>query len=213
MTEINSKSKLAIVISQLKGFENPKVREEQYITEPEIAAEMLWIMHMKQELDGKTIADLGAGTGILGLGALLLGAKKVFFVDKDNRALDIAKQNKEHLSEQGFELGEAVFVISDISEFDYKVDSVVENPPFGTRKKHADKEFLEKAFTLSDSVYSFHKTSTEKFVKAVSEDCNFKIEEKIDFKFPLHNTQDYHRRKIHRIDVSLFILKKQSSKV
>lgn len=209
MAEIASKSSLAVTLSRLKGFEKPKVREEQYITEPEIAAETLWLMHMRGELNDKTVTDLGSGTGILGLGALLLGAKKVFLVEKDEEAMEIAKQNHINLVSQDFELGEAVFVLSDINEFNEKVDIVVENPPFGTKEAHADKVFLEKAFSLADTVYSFHKTSTSKFVSAVSEDNEFNVTEKINFSFPLKAVHDFHRRQIHRIEVTLFRLERK----
>lgn len=41
------------------------------------------------------------------------------------------------------------------------VDTVVMNPPFGTRKKGADMEFLSAAMKVaSRAVYSLHKTST-----------------------------------------------------
>lgn len=212
MAEISSKSSLAVVLSKLKGFEKPKVREEQYTTEPEIAAELLWNMHMRGELDGKTIADLGSGTGFLGLGALLMGAKRVILVEKDKEAVKTAKQNLEFLKSQGFELGESVFKEMDVEEFSEiggRADFVVENPPFGTRQEHIDKAFLKAAFAIADTVLSFHKTSTEKFVIAFAKDNGFRAAEKLDFKFPLHATQDYHTRKLHRIDVTLYRLEKE----
>jgi len=207
MKKIASKSSLAIVLSKLLVFKSPKVRVEQYPTEPEIAAELLWLMHMRKELDGKTIADLGAGTGILGLGALLLGAKKAFLVDKDKDALDIARQNYAKLSGE-FRIGEAVFVLSDVSEFNEEVDVVVENPPFGTRQEHADRAFLEKAFSTADVVYSFHKSSTEKFISAIAKDRGFRVSEKVEIRFPLKAAHEFHTRKVFRIDVTLYRLEK-----
>lgn len=203
MGKIASKSSIAIALSRLKGFEKQKVREEQYPTEPEIAAEMLWLMHMRNELDGKTVADLGSGTGILGIGALLLGAGKVFFVDKDKEAMEIAEENYKGLQEN-FELGEAVFVLKDVKDFDENADVVVENPPFGTKEEHADRAFLEKAFSTADVIWSFHKSSTERFVLAFAKDSNFDVAEKINFRFPIHAAHDFHTRKIHRIDVTLY---------
>jgi len=208
MKEINSKSSLAIVLSKLKGFEKQKLSEEQYPTEPEIAAEMLWLMFLRREIEGKVIADLGSGTGILGFGALLLGAKKVFLVEKDNDAMDIAKQNHEMLKNEDFDVDMAEFILSDVNEFNEKVDVVVENPPFGTKEEHADKAFLEKAFSIAPMVYSFHKTSTEKFISAISKDNGFKVAEKIDIKFPLKKAHSFHTRKIFRIDVTLYRLEK-----
>jgi putative methylase len=209
MKEIASKSDLAIFLSRLKGFKKPKADAEQYMTEPEIAAELLWVMKMRNEIDGKTIADLGSGTGILGIGALLLGARKVFLVDKDADAMEAAKQNLDYLKAEGYKLGKAVFVLGDIQMFNERADAVVENPPFGTRQEHADKAFLEKAFATADVVYSFHKTSTEKFVRAVSGDNGFDVAEKADYAFPLKRTQEHHTRRMHRIEVSLYRLEKK----
>ena len=81
-----------MIFSRLKGFSEAKVRVEQYPTEPAIAAEVLWKAIMAGEIQEKTIADLGCGTGILGIGCLLLGSKRVFFVDIDPGALEIWKK-------------------------------------------------------------------------------------------------------------------------
>lgn len=46
-----------------------------------------------------------------------------------------------------------------------KSDIVVMNPPFGTKRKNADREFLQAAFTIAEeTVYSLHKTSTRSFI-------------------------------------------------
>ena len=47
----------------------------------------------KQDLDGKTIIDYGCGSGILGIAALLLGAKQVIAVDNDPQALLASRDN------------------------------------------------------------------------------------------------------------------------
>lgn len=44
-------------------------------------------------LEGVSILDMGCGSGILGIGALLLGAKDVLAVDIDKNAVDIAVKN------------------------------------------------------------------------------------------------------------------------
>ncbi len=209
MKEISSKAGLAIALSKLKGFEKPKAREEQYLTEPEIAAELLWLMKMRGELDDKTVADLGSGTGMLGLGALMLGARKAFLVDKDREAMDIARQNLKQLEDEGYKLGVAVFALLDIADFKKGADFVVENPPFGTRKEHADRAFLEKAFSTAPIVYSFHKTSTEKFIISFAEDRGFAVSDRIKMDFPLKAAHDFHMRKIHRVKVTLFRLERK----
>ena len=165
-------------------------------------------MHMRGELDGKVVADLGAGTGMLGIGALILGARKVFLVEKDRDAMAVLKQNLDSAAKKGIVGGEAVPVLSDIADFNEKVDVVVENPPFGTRQEHIDRMFLGKAFSIAQIVWSFHKESTSKFVEAFAKDSGFAASPPIKFRFPLHAAHEFHKRRIHRIDVSLYRLEK-----
>jgi len=47
----------------------------------------------EQDLAGKTVIDYGCGSGILGIAALLLGAKQVFAVDIDPQAVLATNQN------------------------------------------------------------------------------------------------------------------------
>ena len=69
-----SKGRLGVILSRLRVFYKAKVRVEQYPTDSEIAAQMLWESHLRGDIEGKVIVDLGCGTGILGIGALILGA-------------------------------------------------------------------------------------------------------------------------------------------
>jgi len=206
--KVGSKKALEIVLSGLEGFQEPKVRVEQYSTEADIAAEVLWQAYMKGDI-GKVSVDLGCGTGILGLGLLALGAEKVYFIDSDQKVMDIAKANLAKL-ESEYNTGKAIFRCQDINDFNEPVDLVIQNPPFGTKVRHSDKIFLEKGFEVGKIVYSFHKSSTKKFVDAFSKDKNFKITDVFDFSFPLKATMKHHTRKIKRINVSCFRFEKIS---
>ena len=203
MADIRSKSMLAIALSKLKGFENAKVSAEQYETDSEIAAEVLWQASLIGDIS-KVSVDMGSGTGILGIGALLLGARKVWFIDNDAKVSDIARENLAKVKSEFSVDGEAVFLCQDINDFNEKADVVLQNPPFGTKVRHADRIFLEKAIKLAPVVYSFHKTSTKSFVERFCRDNNCKITHVWDFKFPIKAKHSFHKRKIHRIDVSCF---------
>ena len=50
-----------------------------------------------QDLQGKTVLDFGCGSGILGIAALLLGAKQVIAIDNDPQALDSTLDSSIHL--------------------------------------------------------------------------------------------------------------------
>ena len=198
---LGSKSRLAIELSKLKVFEDPDPHSEQYPTDSEIAADMLWKASFNEEIPNHAIADLGAGTGILGIGALLMDAKKVYFVEKDPKAIELLKQNldlirKTHEIKGGHEIFQG-----DINEFNVKVDLVIQNPPFGTRKEHADREFLLKAFTISPTIISFHKAVTKKFIEKIAEDNHYKITHYWEYDLPIKATQLFHKRAIHRIKV------------
>ena len=208
MTEINSKSRLAIALSRLEGFSEPKVRQEQYLMDSEIGASVLWNAWLLGDIRGKVIADLGCGTGMLGIGALMLGAKQVLFVDMDKNALETAKNNILKVKSEGYSLGKAEFICSNIVEIKIKADLIIQNPPFGTKIRHNDILFLKKALETASIVYSFHKSESKSFLERFSAKKNAKITHVWDFKFPLKATLPFHRRKIHRIDVSCFRFEK-----
>ncbi|MEA2035907.1 MAG: METTL5 family protein [Nanoarchaeota archaeon] len=199
-----SKSGVEIVLSALRGFEEAKVSVEQYPTDSEVAAIVLWDAYMKGDIEGKVIVDLGSGTGILGIGTMLLNAQKVYFVESDGCAMEIAKDNRDKVESEGL----AEFCLMDVNEFDKKVDVVIMNPPFGVKSEHSDRVFLEKAFSIADVVYSFHKSETKGFIERFANAKNFAISQVTDFSFPLKATMRFHEKKIKRINVSCFRLLK-----
>ncbi len=200
-----TKSQLAIRLSKLKQLEEPKPHLEQYPTESEIAAEVLWFAYMNKDIN-KTIADLGCGTGLLGIGALLLGAEKVLFVDIDDKSLEIAKQNIESINKDFLKKSE--FIKSDIKDFKKQADIVIQNPPFGIKLKHADKTFLETAFKTSPIIYSFHKLETKNFINKLAENHSFRITHFWTFDWPLKQTMSYHKKKLQYIKVGCWRLEK-----
>lgn len=198
-----NKKELAIQLSKLKQIEKPIAKLEQYQTESENAAEVLWFAFMNNDIQNKVVADLGCGNGILGIGALLLGAKEVYFVDVDNNSLLIAKHNINSLN-----LKNAVLIRSSVEDFDKKVDMVIQNPPFGVQKEHADKPFLEKAMQLAGTIYTFHKIESNDFINALIRDTNFKILKILKFQLPIKKTLPFHKEKAHLVDVGCWILKR-----
>ncbi len=191
---------LAVELSKLNGFSLPEEKLEQYITPSEIAAELIWEASLLRDIDGKKVADLGAGTGILGIGTLLLGAKSCLFLDKSESSLKVLSENIEKVKSE-FDIGKTEVACCDISKAKGKFDVVIMNPPFGIKKAHADKQFLEKAFELAPIVYSFHKAETMQFLDAISRDHGFEMTRKWAFDFPLKAQFKHHTRRLHRINV------------
>src|SRR3989344_3987715 len=185
-----NKKKLAINLSKLKKIEDLKLNLEQYSLDSEIAAEILWRMYLNNDIKNKIIGDFGCGNGILGYGCLLLGARKVYFVDKDKNAVEIAKKNVRSKK--------AIFINKDVKDFNKKLDIVVENPPFGVKKRKADKIFLEKAMELSNKIYSLHKIESKEFIEALIKN-KFIVKNIIEIKLPLRKSYKFHRKKIYYI--------------
>lgn len=205
---IRSQRDVEVALSRLKNFARPSAELEQYATPSPIAAEWVWSMAMKREVSGRIILDAACGPGILGIGLLLMGAKKVFFVDKDKEIMSVCRENYHKIKEE-YEIGAASFVIGDISLFDEQVDIVVQNPPFGTKTEHADRKFLEKAFSVAKVVYSMHKYSTKKFVEAISRDYRFEITDFWRFDFPIKAAFKFHEKPVVKIDVGLWRMEKR----
>jgi putative methylase len=205
-----SKSDLAIILSKLAGFPFPRVDFEQYTTDSEVAADMLWTAFMNGDVKGKSVADLGCGTGILGIGAMILNASNAIFVDKDELAVKIAQGNlkrvEEHLPE-GFEGAE--FFTMDVMEFFSPVDTVLMNPPFGTRDPGADTAFLGRAMKIAPVVYSLHKSSTKEYLRSFIAKAGFKVFLEKEYKMPLKATMPQHVKRIERISVICFGIRKE----
>lgn len=198
-----SKKELAIFLSKLEVFENPSFDLEQYHTDSDIAATWLWDAYMAGDIEGKEILDAACGPGILGIAALLLGAKKVTFLDLDKKIIETLKRNLDLIEPENYEI-----LNIPIEEYKGKVDVILQNPPFGTKIKHADRAFLVKGFVSADKIYSLHKTSTTKFLEAVSDDYGFSIVRRQNFEFPIPKSMKHHKKKRMMIDTTLFVLQK-----
>lgn len=205
---VRSKRELAIFLSKLSVFEKPNVRLEQYPSDGQVAATLLWQAAINGDIENKHILDFGCGTGILGIGALLLGAKKVTFVDIDPSVLKIIEKNFDLVHEE-WEIeteNKWEFINTPVDQLSIDVDEdmiVIMNPPFGTKLKHADKKFLESAIRYSPTIYSMHKTSTKVFLEAFSKDNNYDLFWFEPMSFPIKQTMKEHKKKIERIEVAI----------
>lgn len=201
--EMNSKKQLAVILSRLSVFQKPSARLEQYPTDSEIAAEVLWFADMNGDIKGKKIADLGCGTGILGIGCLQFIPEKVYFVDIDKYALKQLEENLKLMELKG------EIYNKDVRDFSQEVDVIFQNPPFGVQSEHADKIFLEQAFKLAKVVYSFHKIESDSFIDKLSKEKGFKVTHFFKFDFPLKKTQDFHTKKRYDVKVGCWRIEKQ----
>ncbi|GFV35332.1 rRNA N6-adenosine-methyltransferase METTL5 [Trichonephila clavipes] len=184
--------KLQEILESLDVFEKPNIALEQYSTPPHVAAQMLHIMAENTgEIDGKIIGDLGCGCGTLTIGAAICGAALCIGFDIDDKALEIARGNKEDL-----ELENVDFIQCDVEDLSnsrwYKAfDTVILNPPFGTKNNWGiDMKFLQTACSLArETVYSLHKSSTLEHVEKKVKSWNFKMKAMYRMSFNLRKTR------------------------
>ena len=88
---------LEMTLQRVRGFSRPQAALEQYQTPAPLAARLLYHALMKGDIAGKAVCDLGCGTGIIAIGAALLGAERVTGVDIDEGALAVARENADLL--------------------------------------------------------------------------------------------------------------------
>ncbi len=190
---------LEIYLQKVPSFDRPIVSLEQYQTPANIAAEMIFIAYSFGDIKDKVIADLGCGTGILSIGAALMGAKKVIGVDIDPSCIEIAEKFKEKNS---FEIS---FIVSDVRDISLEVDTVIMNPPFGAQKGNinADRIFLEKSMEISSTIYSLHLTKTLNFIREMIKTKGREISFKKRYSFPIRRTFFFHEKRVSYQDISL----------
>ena len=193
-----SKRQLEIQLGKLKILQTPQLRLEQYPISAKVAAELLFMAGFEhQDLQGETI-DLGTGTGRLAIGAALMGSKRVVGVDMDEKSIAIAREN-------AISAGVDVeWVVSDIKDVIGRYDTVIMNPPYGTRAPHLDVRFLERAFELAPVSYSVHKSSTREFLRRFIGKRNRKVDAVCSMRMGIPHLFPFHHKKWENVEVDLY---------
>ena len=199
-----------ILLSKLKEVQKPKLRLEQYTIPGNLATKILNIAYLSGDVKDKFVVDFGCGSGRLAIGAALLKAKKVVGVDIDKDVLRIAKLNvklAEDLS--GQKISDIVrFVCMNVRDWNFVVDTIIQNPPFGIQSEGLDLLFLEKALKSARVVYSLHRGPEARgFLKRFIEEKDGKIVSIHTFKFPIPHMFKFHRKPKVKIDVDLYVIR------
>jgi putative methylase len=163
---------------------------------------------MKGDIEGKTVCDLGCGTGVLAIGAALLGAGCVRGVDSDPQAVKGAIANAALLE------ADVEYIIADVRDAALQgllesCDTVIMNPPFGAQKAHADRPFINLALSIAPVTYSIFNAGSTQFIATYTAG-RAEIDERVGGVFPIKRTFSFHTHDIQEIEVEILrLIRKQ----
>ncbi len=182
-------------VSELAGFEDPRPDLEQYPTPAWLAAHLVHLADLQGDVAGKSVVDLGAGTGVLALAATTRRPERVVAIERDPAALAVAREN-----ERAFDPPLTVdWILGDAARPPLAVAdaTVLMNPPFGTQRGNegADRAFLAAASEIAGVSYSIHNEGSREFVESFAADRGgevthaFAAELGVDRQFEFHDSE------------------------
>jgi len=194
------KNELERTLQTIPPLSHPKPDLEQYSTPAEVAADVLFIAYTQGDIQGRKVVDLGCGNGIFSIGAAILGAEEVIGVDIDKNAIGEAERNARALNVQ------ASFVEADVSSVSISGDTVIQNPPFGSQKRRADRPFLEAGMRIGKMIYSIHNAETTRFLENMVSSMGGRILFQKSYKFRIPHMFEFHTRSNKDIEVIMLCI-------
>lgn len=187
---------------------SPRPEWEQYQTPAAIAADLLWAAREDGDVQGRVL-DLGCGTGVLSIGAALLGADEVLGVDVDPAAIDVAQEAADRLAPGK----EVRFRQADLRQDAVPAaDLVVMNPPFGAQKANrgGDRVFYERAAQAlragakdrrTGAAWFLAPAPSARFVAAFTREVGGALEQVLTWDYPLPARFGFHADEVRTITV------------
>jgi putative methylase len=200
--------KLEMLLEQVTGFSHPLPEREQYQTPAPLAARLLYTAFLAGDISDLRVLELGSGTGILGIGAALLGAGEVIGVEIDQEATRVAEENANKLK------AKISFIDADLSnpvtwDMVPGADTVIMNPPFGAQVQHADRPFIDLALSRAEVVYGIFNAGSEPFIRQYIAD-RAEIAGVIAAEFAIPRTFFFHSEDKRDVPVEILILKRRT---
>lgn len=202
---MSTKRQLAQQLGVVVGFDDPTADLEQYRTPPAVASHLIHLADLNDDLEGRTVIDLGCGTGMLALGAALRGPARVIGIDLDPAPLETARENRQRVGTTT----EVAWLRGDATRAPLCPDdpvTVVMNPPFGAQSgnEHADRAFLETATAIAEVSFSIHNAGSADFIEQFAGDNGGAVTAAYRSSFALPRQFDFHGADEREIDVELF---------
>lgn len=192
---------LEMLLQRVPPFTEPSAQLEQYSTPAPIAADMLYTALGHGSIYGKTVLDLGCGSGILGIGAWLLGAERVIGIDVSEKAVDQARTACEEMG------AEVELHVMGVDDSEFKADTVIMNPPFGCQNRNADRAFLDKAMESAGDVYSLHMSSTLPFLNRHVASRGRELWFHKEYKYDIPHLFSFHSRSKRAVEIVMIAIR------
>ncbi len=198
-----------MALSSLPAHPQRDVALEQYMTDGEVAATWMQAIRDSGDLtvqsdDGErpaTVCDLGAGNGVLGLAAVLCGAKRAWLVECDEAACSVAIAATERLG-----LTDVISVVHDrvLGRWDsgwtggeaaITPDVIIMNPPWGRQTERADRAFLDAAFASPAGIIHVLHSAGASHIEGLAEAAGWTADRWLEGDLPLPAAYRHHEQR------------------
>ena len=200
-----TKRELEGQLAVVAGFEDPQAALEQYPTPPALAAHVIHLADLHDDIEGRTVLDLGTGTGMLTLGAALRGPARVVAVELDGGPLSTAVENRRRVATAT----PIHWLQADATRLPLSIPepvTVVMNPPFGAQdgQTGSDRGFLTTVASVASVSYSVHNAGSEEFIEAFAADNGGEVTHAFSAAFAVDNQFDHHDDDSREIDTEVY---------
>lgn len=189
-------------LESIPPFASARPELEQVVTPADAAVELLEQALAADDLADRSVADLGAGTGRLAIGAALLGASEVEAVEIDPGAVRVG-EDAARSSEVAI-----TWRTSDVRNWSGEVDTVVMNPPFGAQHRGADRPFFDRGLEAARrAVYAFALEASRTFIarRAVERGAYVDSTRRVPWELP--RVFPHHRHPRRPLAVDLWVIR------
>ena len=200
-----TKRELEGQLAVVAGFEDPQAALEQYPTPPALAAHVIHLADLHDDIEGRTVLDLGTGTGMLTLGAALRGPARVIAVELDDGPLATAVENRRRVGTRT----PIHWLQADATRLPLSIPepvTVVMNPPFGAQNGQAgaDRDFLSAVGDMASVSYSVHNAGSKGFIEAFAADNGGEVTHAFSAAFAVDNQFEHHDEERSEVDTEVY---------
>lgn len=200
-----TKRELEGQLAVVAGFEEPRAALEQYPTPPALAAHVVHLADLHDDIEGRTVLDLGTGTGMLALGAALRGPARVIAIELDGGPLATAVENRRRVGTRT----PIHWVQADATRLPLSIPepaTVVMNPPFGAQDGQggADRDFLSAVASVATVSYSVHNAGSKQFIESFAADNGGEVTHAFSAAFAVDKQFEHHDAERKEIDTEVY---------